>query len=383
MMVKMLDGVDSANGQEGQQYQAIVAKDATISGVLVPKGTRAVVLLMKGVGNNAWTLQLAAVVLDKKIMLVHGNSPMVVPMGVSDALTMGKRTVSTPTRIAVGAGLTVRFSVPGPLTPAPADVNMSSAPAPAQPQPQGPGAGPATDGGAPGATMPVHHGVGNDMFADRYRLTDLEAHSKGDNGKATVEPGEASIWPPMGGGSIWWEYTPPVNGKFSIDTVGSTADWTNLQIFVGDSIRTLVPILEGAAPAQAMRLEFQATAGQPYEIRNTLSGSAYPEIVNINIHLTPNNLPGSVVGTDNFADRKPLTSPAGFGIVDTQFFTVESGEPLHEPGYPNGNTAWWSYTPPANGNVQIDAQGSNREAVALAVYVGDNFQTMLPVYRPG
>jgi hypothetical protein len=50
MMVKMLDGVDSANGQEGQQYQAIVAKDATISGVLVPKGTQAVVLLVKGSG---------------------------------------------------------------------------------------------------------------------------------------------------------------------------------------------------------------------------------------------------------------------------------------------------------------------------------------------
>ena len=50
LMVKMLDGVDSANGQEGQQYQAIVAKDATISGVLVPKGTQAVVLLVKGSG---------------------------------------------------------------------------------------------------------------------------------------------------------------------------------------------------------------------------------------------------------------------------------------------------------------------------------------------
>ena len=45
MMVKMLEGVDSSQGKEGQQYAALVAKDANISGVLVPKDTQAVVLL--------------------------------------------------------------------------------------------------------------------------------------------------------------------------------------------------------------------------------------------------------------------------------------------------------------------------------------------------
>jgi hypothetical protein len=58
LMVKMLDGVDSANGHEGQQYQAVVAKDSTIGGVLVPKGTQAFVLLIRGVAGSDWMLQL-------------------------------------------------------------------------------------------------------------------------------------------------------------------------------------------------------------------------------------------------------------------------------------------------------------------------------------
>jgi hypothetical protein len=146
MMVKMLEGVDSSQGKEGQQYAALVAKDANISGVLVPKDTQAVVLLTKGVGNSEWTLQLAAIILNGKIMLVRGNSPAVIPMGAADLLTMRKRTVSTPTRIAVGAGLTVRFSVPGPLTPAPPNTTMQPVPA---------GSAPSTAAPAPGAVSAV------------------------------------------------------------------------------------------------------------------------------------------------------------------------------------------------------------------------------------
>jgi hypothetical protein len=137
----MLEGVDSAQGHEGQQYAALVARDADISGVVVPKDSQAVVLLMKGTGNSAWTLQLAAVILTGKIMLVHGNSPAVVPITAADFLTIRKKAISTPERIAVAAGLTVRFGVPGPLTPALPGVTMSPVPAP---------------GGAPAAAPPVN-----------------------------------------------------------------------------------------------------------------------------------------------------------------------------------------------------------------------------------
>jgi len=79
VLVKMQEGIDSAQGHEGQQYAALVARDANISGVVVPKDSQAVVLLMKGTGNSAWTLQLAAVIINGKIFLVHGDSPAVVP----------------------------------------------------------------------------------------------------------------------------------------------------------------------------------------------------------------------------------------------------------------------------------------------------------------
>jgi hypothetical protein len=135
VLVKMQEGIDSAQGHEGQQYAALVARDANISGVVVPKDSQAVVLLMKGTGNSAWTLQLAAVIINGKIFLVHGDSPAVVPISAADFLTMRQKAISTPSRIAVAAGLGVRFSVTGPLTPAPPSVTMSPVPAQGQPAP--------------------------------------------------------------------------------------------------------------------------------------------------------------------------------------------------------------------------------------------------------
>jgi hypothetical protein len=371
MMVKMLEGLDSAHGQEGQQYQAVVARDATISGVLVPKGTQAVVVLVRGVGKNAWTLQLAAVVLNGKILLAHGNSPAVVPMSPTDFLTMGKKTVSTPDRIAVAAGLTVRFSIPGPLTPDGATVTAGGQPPNGQPP----------TGSQPQLASPARHGVGNDMFADRFRLTGMDARATGDNRKATEEAGEAAVWPAEPDRSIWWEYTAPANGKVTFDTAGSGAEFSTLAVFVGQSIPELVPVRYEGDHSNATRVEFQAAAGQAYEIRNSGQASSNWGVVTLNVHLTPNDLPGSVVGSDNFRSRRTMTGNEAIGLVYNKFFTFESGEPPQFRGHGNTNSAWWTYTPPANGLLKIDALGTGPETTSLAIFVGDSFQSMIPLAR--
>lgn len=368
MWVKMLDGIDSAHGQEGQQYQAIVSRDANISGVVVPKGTQAVVVLVRGVGRNAWTLQLGAVVLNGKVMLAHGNSPAVVPGGAADLLTMKSRTVSTPDRIAVGAGLTVRFSIPGPLTPGGTDGAT----------------GPQTGQLPPRDPTKIIHGIGNDMFADRYRLTGPDARSPpADMSKATVEPGEAAVWPLDPARSIWWEYTAPANGKVTFDTAPGLPDYyTNLAVFVGQSIPELVPIAYAADHSYATKIQFQAAAGQAYEIRSGLFASfTMGKDFTLNVHLEPNKLPGSVVGSDNFTNRRTMTGNEAIGLVYNRFFTIESGEPQPFKGHGNTNTAWWTYTPPANGLLSIDEVGSTLGSASLAIFVGDSFQSMIPVAR--
>jgi hypothetical protein len=367
IMVKMLEGIDSAHGQEGQQYQAIVARDATISGVLVPKGTQAVVVLVRGVGKSAWTLQLGAVVLNGKVMLAHGNSPAVVPMSPGDFLNMKSKTVSTPDRIAVGAGLTVRFSIPGPLTPDQTVVATGGQPPTGQPP-----------------TQLTRHGVGNDMFADRYRLSGLDARSPpADSSKATVEPGEAAVWPLDPDKSIWWEYTAPANGKVTFDTAPGLPDYyTNLAVFVGQSIPQLVPIAYASDHSYATKIQFQAAAGQAYEIRSALFASfTMGKDYTLNVHLEPNDLPGSVVGSDNFRNRKTMTGNEAIGLVYNRFFTIESGEPQPFKGHGNTNTAWWTYTPPANGLLTIDEVGSTLGSASVAIFAGDSFQTMIPLAR--
>jgi hypothetical protein len=365
MMVKMLDGIDSAHGQEGQQYQAIVARDATISGVLVPKGTQAVVVLARGVGRSAWTLQLAAVVLNGKVMLAHGNSPAVIPMSPGDFLSMKSKTVSTPDRIAVGAGLTVRFSIPGPLTPDQTAVAAGGQPPTGQPP-----------------TQLARHGVGNDMFADRYRLSGYDAHSKGDSRQATEEAGEAAVWPGESGHSVWWEYTAPANGKVTVDTApGSYDGYSTFEVFVGQSIPELVPIARASDRSMSARIEFQAAAGEAYQIRNSGQGSSQEQVFQLNVHLTPNDRPGSVVGSDNFRNRRTMTGNDAIGLVYNQYFAIESGEPQPFRGHGNTNTAWWTYKPPANGILTIDELGSTLGSASVAIFVGDSFQTMIPLAR--
>lgn len=143
--VKLLDAVDSAQGSVNQQYKAVVARPTTLGGRPIPKDAPAIVALAQGTGGDAWTLYLVAVSINGQMMQVFGNKPMVVPVSATDFFTMSKKTISTPSRIAIASGENVRFVLGNPApsgvyaqpagsTGSPAVAQTQSQPTPAAPQ---------------------------------------------------------------------------------------------------------------------------------------------------------------------------------------------------------------------------------------------------------
>ena len=79
----------------------------------------------------------------------------------------------------------------------------------------------------------------NDLFAKSITLAEMSGSSEADSTSATkefLEPNHASN---EGGKSVWWTYSPPTDGKLTLDTASSELD-TLLGVYVGDRITSLL-----------------------------------------------------------------------------------------------------------------------------------------------
>jgi len=94
-------------------------------------------------------------------------------------------------------------------------------------------------------------------------------------------------------------------------------------------------------------------------------------------------LPIAVTGNDNFASAWPIDLLPFAGIENTLNFTTEVGEPLNPggcittPPSVKGATAWFRFTAPATGSMNIDTNGGSIDTV-LAVYTGSSVGALSP-----
>ena len=102
----------------------------------------------------------------------------------------------------------------------------------------------------------------NDAFTSAPLLSGTSGSIEGTNLHATAEPGE----PPPAARSVWWRWTAPASGFWSVDTEGSAIAAT-LRLWSGATLATLVPLGadEGDAPS-ASRVGIPVTAGVTYRI---------------------------------------------------------------------------------------------------------------------
>ena len=107
----------------------------------------------------------------------------------------------------------------------------------------------------------------NDTFTDCIVLNGTHGTMSGHNVGATKEPNEPDHAGNIGGHSVWFCWTSPVNQAVEVDTVGSDFDST-LGVYIGDTVDnlTLVATDNDSGGNFTSRLGFKAGAGATYHI---------------------------------------------------------------------------------------------------------------------
>jgi hypothetical protein len=105
----------------------------------------------------------------------------------------------------------------------------------------------------------------NDNFANRFYLAGDYANATGSNVRATEEVGEPSQSYAIN--SVWWTWTAPSSGNYTVDTIGSGYD-TWLTLFNGYAVDSLTPIAynDDWGGNLTSLINLNATAGETYQI---------------------------------------------------------------------------------------------------------------------
>ena len=131
----------------------------------------------------------------------------------------------------------------------------------------------------------------NDNFASATLLTGASFKVSGSNFGATQQTGEPKHAGVRGGKSVWWSWTAPSTGTFTLATTGSSFD-TTLAIYTGSAVNTLAVVRSNDDQSKSLRTSkvvISAVSGTTYQIAVdgyradagaiTLSGSLVAKVV--------------------------------------------------------------------------------------------------------
>ena len=192
----------------------------------------------------------------------------------------------------------------------------------------------------------------NDDFANAIDLGNgAEASGSGTNVGASLETGEVA--PIDGSSSIWWKWTAPTTGKYSVNLVFS-GTWTGSELYnvgwvisSGNTLATQTVVGSGTSS-----VAFSAKAGTTYYI--ALYGLYGTQgTVQFSLGVPPVN--------DNVADATVLSGGRVLtATANALHATSETNEIV------NGSSVWWKWTAPKDTQVTVDTEGSLVD-VSLAV----------------
>ncbi|NEP86734.1 MAG: S8 family serine peptidase [Okeania sp. SIO2C2] len=218
--------------------------------------------------------------------------------------------------------------------------------------------------------------VENDNFSNSLPLTGSAANVEASNFGATSEDGEplhaGNNLDGNQGSSVWWNWTAPTSGPFTIGTNGSDFD-TVLAIYTGDSVSDLTEVAsddDGGDELQSL-VTFVAVEGTNYKI--AVDGYL-GEQGNIVLDLVQQT---TSIPNDNFADSATLTGTSDSVTTSNVNASKEADEPFHV-GNNGGSSIWWNWTAPSSGLVDINTFGSNFDTL-LAAYTGSSLLELTEV----
>ncbi len=205
----------------------------------------------------------------------------------------------------------------------------------------------------------------NDDFANRSVLTGATVNTTLDLTAASLENNE-----PSGEGviyrSVWYRWTAPSSGRFTIDTVGSPS-LRRVNVYTGTALASLARVSSskflGLGDAAVGRVFFDAVSGTEYAIQLAV-GSLFSGPANLNLRAAP------APANDNFAGATVMTGGAWNTTGTNRDATTETNEPLPAQSGTNPNSSvWWRWTAPAAGLYRISTAGSSIDSV-LTIHTG-------------
>lgn len=148
-------------------------------------------------------------------------------------------------------------------------------------------------------TLYVRPGAPNDHFENRAWIADFSQPVLGANLTASRQPGEPFHALGFGWHSVWWSWTAPHSGSYTLSTAGSSFD-TLLGVYRGSALDTLTAVAanDNAPGTLSSRVRFEAAAGETYHLAVDGSGEAVGNIVLALTANPPTRLGSLQRGTD-------------------------------------------------------------------------------------
>ncbi|MBL9174705.1 MAG: hypothetical protein JNL10_14300 [Verrucomicrobiales bacterium] len=214
-------------------------------------------------------------------------------------------------------------------------------------------------------------GPDNDAFANRTILSAADEVLPVYLLDATQEPGEPNHAPAplVSRASVWWEWTAPADGSLWLTPLGGQSLFA---VYRGDSpaglqLEARSQISDGRMPPVSVR------AGQTLLIAASIwtegGGSVLytppPASARLRFYPIPPN--------DRFADRQRVSGTQVTLSGHTFGATREPGEP-ERPGFSDGPTVWWEWTPPVSGLATFRSVESS--GGFLQIYRGSTLQSL-------
>jgi hypothetical protein len=195
---------------------------------------------------------------------------------------------------------------------------------------------------------------------------------------ATSEANEPVLTGFPNGPTVWWRWQAPTTGLVRLRTWGSEAD-NILAVYRGSTLDTTRLVAFGSSHferANAAEVRFNATAGETYTLQ--VLGADYASPVFITDPFLPARLQLSLIyvssptppANDTFAQARVLSGNTADVVVSVVGAGAEPGEPLDLPDAQQ-NTVWLTWTAPASGVWQMDAQQCDFDNL-IAVYTGSS-----------
>ena len=197
----------------------------------------------------------------------------------------------------------------------------------------------------------------NDDFADAVELLDAEGETAGDNGGATMEPGErfGSL-----AATVWYRWTAPEDGAWQFR---SGERDSRVLVFTGNYVAALRLVSD--YPSRSARLRVQA--GAEYRVA-VAERSAFETGRAFTLHWEKYERDA---GADDLANATELTGATGSERVSVGD-SVEPGEPAQT----GVRTNWWVWTAPSSGRFAWRLSDTVFTEIKVAVFAADAVDTV-------